>query len=140
MKQSQRWQFRSASCASLVPRTVWPSRSWFAPDHTSSSSAGRNIVIVNNIIFFFCSAGTHTVIVVSFSSSHVVSQHFSAQGFQTCWAYGDHGLPNACSRHCQVLEMSFPIFSPQMSYVSGSCPYSSFLSWASPRATMSYFR
>ena len=105
-----RWQFRSASCASLVLRTVWPSRSWFALDHTSSSSAGINIVIVNNIIVFFCSAGTHTTIVVFLSSSHLVNQHFSAQGFQTRWTYGDHGVPHACSRHCQVLKMSFSCF------------------------------
>ena len=56
LKQSQRWQFRSACSASLGLRTALPSPSWFALGPTSSSSAG----IVQWIMFTVIKTNTHT--------------------------------------------------------------------------------
>ena len=110
LKQSQRLQFRSACSASLGLRTALPSPSWFAQGPTSSSSAG----IVQWIMFTIIKINTptqkwfaplRTSIVHSYRNLQTQSNFhptFSIQGFQACWSNGDHGLQNACTRHCQV--------------------------------------
>ena len=56
-----------------------PTQKWFAPLRTSIVHSYRNLQTQSNF---------HPT--------------FSIQGFQACWSDGDHGLQNACTRHCQV--------------------------------------